>query len=149
METSISKEYYLIGSLRNLNVPEIGEYLRKHADVKIFDEWWSASEDADDWLQAYFKSRKFGYKEMLNSYVSKHIFEFDKRHLDRVDGAILVMPAGKSGHLELGYMAGKGKKTYILFDKEPDRLDQMHQFADDIYFNIDELVTQLKKDNDS
>lgn len=98
-------------------------------------------------MQAYFKSRKFGYKEMLNSYVSKHIFEFDKRHLDRVDGAILVMPAGKSGHLELGYMAGKGKKTYILFDKEPDRLDQMHQFADDIYFNIDELVAQLKKDN--
>lgn len=143
-------EYYLIGSLRNLEIPVIAEYIRRRAPgIEIFDEWWSASEDADDWLQEYFKGRNFNYKEMLNSYVSKHIFEFDKRHLDRVDGAILAMPAGKSGHLELGYMAGLGKPTYILFDKEPERLDQMHQFATDIFFNIDELVEQLKKDRDA
>ena len=55
----------------------------------------------------------------------------------------MVMPAGKSGHLELGYMLGQGKKGYILFDKEPDRWDVMYQFATGVFFNKEELINEL------
>jgi len=134
---------YLIGSLRNLEIPEIGVALR-NAGFDVYDDWWSASEDADDWLQGYYKRRGFSHKEMLKSYASKHIFELDYRHLNRCDIGVLVMPAGKSGHLELGYMVGRGKPGYILFDKEPDRFDQMHQFANDVFYTKEDLVNELR-----
>jgi hypothetical protein len=54
------------------------------------------------------------------------------------------MPAGKSGHLELGYMLGQGKRGYVLFDKEPERWDIMYQFATDDFFCKEELVAELK-----
>lgn len=135
---------YLIGSLRNPDIPEIGEALRA-VGFDVYDDWWSASEDADDWLQAYYKRRGFTHKQAINSYASKHIFELDKRHLDRCDLAVLAMPAGKSGHLELGYVVGQGKPGYILFDKEPERLDQMHQFANNTFYSTEEIINELRR----
>jgi hypothetical protein len=140
----LSKVVYLVGSLRDKNVPIVGEKLRQGTGYEVFDQWWTASEDADDWLRDYFKFRGLSYKDAIHSYAAKHIFEFDKHHLDRADAGVLLMPAGKSCHLELGYLAGQGKKTYVLFDKEPERVDIMYNFATDVFFNIDDLITTLK-----
>lgn len=137
-----NKVIYLIGSLRNPTIPKVGEVLRS-SGFEVFDEWWTASEDADDWLRDYFKFRKLSHTDALHSYAAKHIFEFDKYHLDRADIGVLVMPAGKSGHLELGYMIGKGKPGYILYDQVPDRIDIMHNFCDDVFFDVNHLVDEL------
>lgn len=135
---------YVIGSLRNPEIPAIAESLRS-TGLEVFDQWWSASEDADDWLRDYFRKRNFTYKQILQSYAAKHIFSFDKFHLDRADIGVLVMPSGKSGHLELGYMAGQGKRCYVLFDKEPERVDIMHQFANGgVFFDIEELKEDIE-----
>jgi nucleoside 2-deoxyribosyltransferase len=56
------------------------------------------------------------------------------------------MPAGKSAHLELGYIIGQGKPGYILFDKMPERLDVMHVFANGVFFDVEELGQTLLKD---
>jgi hypothetical protein len=58
---------------------------------------------------------------------------------------IMLMPCGKSGHLELGYVRGCGKPGYILFPKEPKRLDVMYQFATDLFFNTNDLIKELRK----
>ena len=134
---------YLIGSLRNENIPKVGAALRS-PDLEVFDDWFSAGEYADDALRDYYRDRKFPYQEILDSYAAKHIFSFDKYHLDRCTAGVLVMPAGKSGHLELGYLRGQGKPCFILFDKEPERVDIMHQFADGgVFFNINDLKGAL------
>ena len=57
----------------------------------------------------------------------------------------MLMPAGKSGHLELGYIIGRGKPGYILFDGEPERYDVMVQFATGIFFNKQELFDKLRE----
>ena len=135
---------YLIGSLRNPEIPVIGEYLRVGTGFEIFDQWWTASEDADDWLRDYFRFRKLGYKDAIHSYAAKHIFDFDQYHLNRADIGVLVMPGGKSAHLELGYLVGQGKPCYILFDREPERVDIMHNFANNVFFSKEELLNELK-----
>ena len=135
---------YLIGSLRDRKVPIIGEQLRQTTQYEIFDQWWTASEDADDWLRDYFRYRKMSYKDAIHSYAARHIFDFDKHHLDRADVGVLVMPAGKSCHLELGYLVGQGKPGYVLFDTEPERVDIMYNFATNIFFNIEDLISELK-----
>lgn len=139
----MSKCYYLIGSLRNKEIPVIEKQLREKG-IDTFAEWHSAGPEADDWFKHYMDGRNLTYREALKTYAARHIFEFDKAHLDRCDGAILVMPAGKSAHLELGYMAGQGKPTWILFDETPERYDLMSQFANDIAFSVDELVELIK-----
>ena len=55
------------------------------------------------------------------------------------------MPTGKSGHLELGYLRGQNKPGYILFDKEPKKWDVMHNFATNIFYDVNELIKELKK----
>lgn len=135
---------YLIGSLRNPEIPKIGQQLRG-AGFEVFDDWFAGGPIADDSWQEYEKSRGTSYDTALKSYAARHVFNFDLEHLNRADIGILVLPAGKSGHLELGYMIGKGKKGYVLFDKEPDRWDIMYQFANDIYFSVDSLIKGMKQ----
>lgn len=75
------------------------------------------------------------------------MFEFDKKHLDACDAAILVLPAGRSGHLELGYVLGKGKPGYILLADEEKRWDVMYKFATGVYSDLDTLAAALKDPN--
>lgn len=137
---------YLIGSLRNPQVPKIAEQLRSRG-FEVFDDWHSAGPEADDFLRDHYKFRGCSYKEAIHSYAAKHIFTFDRHHLDRADIGLLVMPAGKSGHLELGYMAGQGKPTYVLFDSVPERVDIMYNFCTDVHFNLQELEENLVKNH--
>jgi nucleoside 2-deoxyribosyltransferase len=138
---------YLIGSLRNTKVPEIASKLRD-AGHEVFDDWYAAGPEADDYWQKYESLKGNNYKEGLAGYAAKHVYNFDKFHLDRNDIGVLVLPAGKSGHLELGYMIGKGKVGYILFDEAmpADRWDVMYQFATGVHFTLDSLIAELKTD---
>lgn len=137
-------EIYLIGSLRNPQVPRLANWLRKRG-LNVFDQWFAPGPHADDFWRDYTKLRGQSYKEALNDYAAKHIFQFDKHHIDRCSVGVMLMPAGKSGHLELGYMIGCGKPGFILFDKEPKRYDVMVQFATDVFFSKEELLKTLKR----
>lgn len=137
------KSIYIIGSLRNENIPVVGNLLRKNG-WEAFDDWYGAGHEADDKWRDYEQVRGRNHKTALYGYAARHVFEFDKRHLDRCDLAVLVMPAGKSGHLELGYFIGTGKPGFILFDTVPDRYDVMHQFAVDVFHNNDEMIQGLQ-----
>jgi hypothetical protein len=66
-------------------------------------------------------------------------------YLDRAEGAILALPAGKSAHLELGYILGHGKPGWILLDGEPERWDIMYQFATGVANDMEELVGMIKE----
>ena len=131
---NVIKTVYIIGSLRNLEIPSIGNYLRE-LGFEVFDDWFAAGPIADDSWQDYETKRGRSYAEALHGYAAKHIFKFDLTHLHRADIALLVLPTGKSGHLEFGYFIGLGKPGYVLFDKTPDRWDQMYQFATAVYFD--------------
>ena len=141
--TRSKKVVYLIGSMANENIPSIAMRLTE-AGFEVFAEWFSPGPDADTCWQAFSEDLGRTYKEALNSYHAQEVFEFDKRHLDRCDVGVLVLPAGKSGHMELGYLAGKEKPCYVLFDKEPERYDVMYRFANDVVFSVDELVEVLR-----
>lgn len=137
---------YLIGSLRNQEVPLTAIELRKHGH-EVFDDWYSAGPEADDMWQAHEKQKGRSYYEALHGYHAEDVFAFDKKHIDRCDTVVLLMPAGKSGHIELGYSIGAGKRGFVLFSETPDRFDVMYRFAiesgGDICFSIQELVERL------
>ena len=138
------KTIYLIGSLRNPELPGVANYLRGYG-FDVFDDWFAGGPIADDSWQDYEKQKGTPYDVALRSHAAEHVFYFDKHHLDRSDIGVLLMPAGKSGHLELGYMKGMGKPVYVLFDKEPERWDVMYRFADGVFFDKTELAQELQR----
>lgn len=141
--SSLTKSIYVIGSLRNDDIPATASELRS-LGIDVFDDWYAAGPEADDYWKKYEQEKGLTYQEALKGYAAKHVFEFDKHHLDRCDAALLVLPAGKSGHLELGYVAGSGKPTFILLDEEDVRWDVMYQFATKIFLNKDEMLEYFR-----
>jgi hypothetical protein len=135
---------YLIGSLRNPILTELAEALRGEG-LSVFDDWYAAGPEADDYWQQYEQYRGRSYQQALEGYAANHVFSFDLRHLDFCDAALLVCPAGRSAHLELGYVIGSKKPGYVLLNGEPERWDVMYRFATKVFINRDEAIKELKE----
>jgi hypothetical protein len=132
---------YLIGSLRNSEIPKIAKQLRG-AGLNVFDDWYAAGPNADDCWRDYERDRGHSFREALQGAAAQNVFNFDRRNLQASDGVILVCPAGKSGHLELGWALGQGKPGYILLDS-PDRWDVMYQFATLVTDKLEDIVIDI------
>lgn len=136
---------YIIGSLRNPLVPQVAARLRT-AGFDAFDDWYSAGPEADDHWQAHQKSKGLKYHDAINGPAAQNTFDFDRRNLERSDAVVMVAPAGKSAHLELGYAIGHGIPGFILMDEpgKKDRWDVMYAFATDICHHLDELPDMIR-----
>ncbi|TXH14485.1 MAG: hypothetical protein E6R03_09160 [Hyphomicrobiaceae bacterium] len=142
MGESNGLKVYIIGSLRNPQVPLLGNFLRGHG-WEVFEDWYAAGPEADDKWMAYEQGRGHTFAEALKGPAAQHVFQFDKHHLDTSDIVVLMMPAGKSGHLEFGYAIGQGKKGFILLEQEPERFDVMYAFATGVVYDWEELLMAL------
>ena len=136
---------YLIGSLRSQRVPAVAQDLRA-LGYTVFDDWYAVGPEADDYWRTYEITKGNSFLAGLQGAAAVNVYNFDKRYLDASDVAVLVAPAGKSAHLELGYMIGSGKRGYILLPpegEEPERWDIMYKFATGITHTIPELAAWL------
>lgn len=154
-----SHKIYIIGSLRNPLVPEVARHLREAlvSQYEIFDDWFAAGPEADDWWREYELARGRTYQEALRGAAASHVYGFDRFHLDTSAAAVLVLPTGRSGHLELGWALGQGKKGFVLLEQpskapvdanppaQAERWDVMYQFATRVVETRDELTAALKK----
>ena len=140
---SAGTSIYLIGSLRHARVREVSSALRDQG-YDVFDDWHAAGPAADDIWREYEQEREHGYLEALDGFHAQHVFKFDQYHLNRCTMGVLVLPAGRSGHLELGVMLGQGKPGFILLEgKDPERWDVMYKFATAVVSNIDDLIAEV------
>lgn len=122
------KRVYIIGSLRNTVVAQAGNRLREHG-LEAIDDWYAAGPRADDHWKEYENGRGRGYEEALYGKAAVNTFEFDYENLIRSDAALLVLPAGKSGHLEAGFFSRKGPLFILLEQGQDERYDVMYRFA--------------------
>lgn len=142
----MTKRIYVATSWRNQKHPEIVEYLRAEGhDVYDFRnppdglpggfQWAQIDPDWQQWDAEAYRRR------LLNSPLSTQGFASDMRALDWCDTCVLVMPCGRSAHLELGYAAGRGKRTVILLqDGEP---ELMYLIADSLVTGLGEMAASV------
>ncbi len=139
---------YVASSWRNERQPEAVERLRKEGH-EVYDfrhphmgpgqgsvgfHWSDIDPDWMVWSPKLFRSA-------LNHQVAVDGFTSDLTGMKWADTGVLVMPCGRSAHLELGWLAGAGKRTVILLaDGEP---ELMYGLADDICVDLDEVVQAL------
>lgn len=146
MERDLTKTLvYLIGSLKNSRIPEIGNVLRAQG-YDVMDEWFTPGKHADENWQKYEKLRGRKYAEALKGRAATNIFLFDRAYLDLADVVVLVMPAGKSAMLELGYARGRKKFAVLFLDgEEPTRYDVMPQLVDAVAKTEQELIAIIEE----
>ena len=94
-------------------------------------------------MKEYEQARGRTFIEALDGLAANHVFDFDYRELQRAEAVVLVAPAGKSAHLELGVAIGSGKKGYYLLDSDDIRWDVMLKFCDKVVESVEELVKEL------
>jgi len=81
--------------------------------------------------------------EALKHPIAINGFSSDKMAMLRADVCVLVMPCGRSAHLEAGYFTGAGKPLHILLsDGEP---ELMYRMADELHCTIASVVEALGK----
>jgi hypothetical protein len=145
----IYHDIYLIGSLENPKVPLIGNVLRKEG-WDVFDDWFAAGPDADKQWRAYEEQRGHSYIQALDGSAAHHVHEYDRDHLRRSQAAVLVLPAGRSGHLELGVHIGAGRPGYILLaDDQAPKWDVMYRWAFEsggaVVAALEDLICSLRQ----
>lgn len=78
-------------------------------------------------------------REMLESPIAEEGFASDMHALEAADVCVLVLPCGRSAHLEAGWAAGAGKYVIVLLeDGEP---DLMWKMAEALCLTIGDVVT--------
>lgn len=99
--------------------------------------WSDVITDYDDGtltIDAYLKG--------MDSDEAKRGFERDMEALAFADTTILVLPCGRSAHLELGVAVGAGQNTAILLE-EPVTAELMYKMADYLSPSLFDLLGWL------
>ncbi|MFZ5805605.1 MAG: hypothetical protein ACOY3I_00140 [Verrucomicrobiota bacterium] len=137
----------MASSWRNKIFPEVVKRLRAEGfdvydfrtpvenDAKKF-EWSDISKDWQQWSAEKFR-------EQLSHPLAERAFLTDWNACLKADAAVLLLPCGRSAHLEAGYFIGAKKPLIVLLsDAEP---ELMYKMTPDICLNIDEVIAALRK----
>ncbi len=140
------RKIYVASSWRNQQQPDVVKALRRDGHI-VYDfknpcvdyhgfSWREISPNWENWsCDKYIKA--------LDHPIAKAGFASDFNAMKWADTFVLVLPCGRSAHLELGWACGQGKQTLILLDKmEPELMVKM---VDQICTHLDEVRTILSR----
>lgn len=138
---------YAASSWRNPFQGTLVELLR-HAGHSVYDfknppngvPGFAWSEIDPDW-QAWSAER---YRDLLTTHpIAARGYMNDMRGMEWADTCLLILPCGRSAHLEAGWFAGRGKRVIILtLDGEEPEL--MALMANHICISIEEVLQILQ-----
>jgi len=132
---------YVASSWRNIGQPTVVKALRANGH-EVYDfrnpetgsvgfHWSEIDPKWQSWRSDEFRTA-------LEHPISISGLTADHRAMDWSEGTVLVMPCGRSAHLELGYAVGQRKPTFILLaDGEP---ELMYGLVTYLCISLDELL---------
>jgi len=129
----MKRKIYLASSWRNLLQPQLVKALRD-AGHEVYDfrnpgpgkrgfGWSEIDPQWRDWTPNEFRRH-------LIDPIAQRGFANDWNGMEWADTCVMLMPCGRSAHLEAGYFAGAGKPLIILLaeDQEPELMYKMADF---------------------
>ncbi len=121
---------YVASSWRNPRQQVIVELLRDHG-YRVYDfEHPEPGTNGFHWSEIDPEWNNWGAAEFRNSLghpIAEKAFALDMTALQECDVCVLVLPCGRSAHLEAGFALGAGKPTVILMSgrDEPELMYKM------------------------
>lgn len=138
---------YVASSWRNPFQPDVVSALRE-AGHAVYDfrnpfngikgfAWSDIDPGWQDWSAA-------GYRDALTKHpVAARGFVSDLRGMQWADTCVLVLPCGRSAHLEAGWFCGQGKRCIIL-TRDGEEPELMALLATDICISLREVLDVLE-----
>jgi hypothetical protein len=136
---------YLASSWRNLDHPALVEILTAHGH-QVYDfrnpphssgfKWGDIGLTVPCTAEEY-RSALLRHPRAAQGFIA------DFAAMRWADTGVLLLPSGRSAHLELGWMAGAGKRTIIL-TRDGEEPELMALLADRICISVVELVRELE-----
>lgn len=136
---------YLASSWRNPHQPEVLAALRG-AGHEVYDfrnpapgdKGFAWSDIEPDWLE--WDAARFA--TALQHPIAQRGFANDWNAMVAADACVLLLPCGRSAHIEAGYFVGAGKLLVILLlgKNQP---ELMYKMADAVCVNIEETIAAL------
>ena len=144
---SEKKLIYVASSWRNVLQPEVVKRLEA-ADYEVYD-----------FRHPELGNEGFSWKQVEPSYggwpcdasawhrytshpLARAGFKLDYDAMKAADACVLVLPSGRSAHLEAGYFNGAGKKLIVLM-AEPQEPDLMYLMANAVVDSIEKVIESL------
>lgn len=137
---------YVASSWRNKYQPDVVKVLRERG-YEVYDfrnpkpdnygfHWSEIDPDWKNWTPEQFRAA-------LDHPIARQGYYTDMKALIACDVCVLVLPCGRSAHLEAGYAVGCGKSLVILVP-EPIEPELMYRMTPYICTSIDEVISTLK-----
>lgn len=149
---------YVASSWRNNQQPDVVRLLRE-AGHEVYD--FKNPKEGDHgfhWSDVALERSESGYctgaalKQALAHPRAVEGFASDFGAMKWADACVLVLPCGRSAHLEAGWMAGAGKLVLVLTPSHPSQSlgqliepELMYGLLDGIYLNLDQLISGLDR----
>lgn len=143
----MTKRIYVASSWRNSYQPSTVITLRKLYEVYDFRNpapgnegftWGQLDRDWEHWSPARFR-------DALQRPIAQAGYLCDKEGMDWADTCVLLLPSGKSAHLEAGYMAGEGKRVIVYSPAPSIEPELMYKLLGKICITWDEVLEELAK----
>lgn len=99
------------------------------------------TEIAPNWEQWSVKQ----FREGLTHPIAEKGYAYDYNAMQWADVCVLLLPCGRSAHLEAGYFAGHPEKKLIILMLEPAIPELMYKMADVIAASTDEMLQGLEE----
>ena len=138
---------YVASSWRNTEQPSIVAALRADGH-EVYDFKNPAIDDQGfSWRQIpgppreEWTSEHFG-RVVLDHPVAERGFNFDMTALSQASACVIVLPCGRSAHLEHGYAVGAGKLT-IVYQPTLDEPELMYRMCDHYVWTLDGVLSAL------
>jgi hypothetical protein len=113
--------------------PQVG-YTNSNPDAHGF-HWSAIDPDWQQWTPTQ-------YVEALSHPLSEQGWLSDWEAMLWADTSVLVLPSGRSAHLEAGYFAGARKDLFFLLTDQQEP-ELMYRMATAICLDVDELIRAL------
>jgi len=121
---------YVASSWRNEPYPQVVDALRADGH-DVYDFRNPPGGTGFSWQQVDASNARDidSYFRALDTDIAARGFDSDRLHLDDCEGLLLVLPCGRSAHLEAGYAIGQGKTVVVLLHEDKFEPELMYLLA--------------------
>lgn len=143
------RRIYLASSWRNSYQPDMVSTLR-NAGHEVYDfrnpphgkggfSWSQVDPAWQSWTPE-------AYHQALGHPIAQEGFNADKEGMEWADTCVLLLPCGRSAHIEAGWFAGKPFCELHVLQLDHQEPELMYLLADGIHSSLNDLLAALTKD---
>lgn len=146
------RKIYVASSWRNEQQQDVVNALRKdghevydfkhHAPDNNGFHWSAVESDYSNWTPTKYA------RAIIESPIAAKGFAFDRDALYWCDTCVLVLPSGRSAHIEAGYAAGQGKHLFVLLSEQQFQPELMYLLANGMGCSINDMLVHFRYADD-